>query len=388
MEAEKPAPARPVHLNFIEGMRAAAALVVLVNHGYAQIWEPAANQFPPRALGFLTYSLVAGHLAVSVFICISGFCLMLPVARGDGTLQGGAIQFFKRRVRRILPPYYAALVFSLLLIVTVIGKPTGTLWDVCIQIRPSDLVGHVLLLQHFFGTGRINYAFWSISLEWQIYFFFPLFVLGFRRLGAPLTTLIALAAGYATTILVPMDYLRIHRANLHFFGLFVVGMAAARVAFSREPGLERARSAVPWAGLAALIFGVEVALICHLGWVDAMARWPFLDLLSASSAACALVAAAAPGSNLLRRAFELRPLVSIGRYSYSLYLVHAPLLQIFWQYLLKPLGLDGAAAFGAIAVFGTPLILLTAQLFYRWCEKPFATSRTPRVAAVVPPVAG
>src|SRR5580704_9768828 len=99
---------RAPHLRHIEGLRALAAYVVYVNHVYAQTWSAGAKQFPPRALSLLTYSLVAGHFAVSVFIVISGFCLSLPLIRDGGELRGGVKAFLKRRARRILPPYYAA----------------------------------------------------------------------------------------------------------------------------------------------------------------------------------------------------------------------------------------------------------------------------------------
>ena len=110
-----------LHLAYIDGMRAVAALVVVLNHTYAQAWCAFYDQFPPPELAFLTYSLAVGHLAVSVFIVISGFCLFLPVTRNGGLLKGGTALFFQRRARRILPPYYAAVAISLLLIATVIG---------------------------------------------------------------------------------------------------------------------------------------------------------------------------------------------------------------------------------------------------------------------------
>jgi peptidoglycan/LPS O-acetylase OafA/YrhL len=312
---------------------------------------------------------------------------MLPVTRGDGTLKGGPLHFFKRRARRILPPYYAALLLSLFLIVTVIGKPTGTLWDVCIAIRPSDLASHFLLLQHFFGTGRINYSFWSISLEWQIYFFFPLLVVAFRRIGAPITTTVALAAGYAITLLVGPEHERIHRANLHYMGLFTLGMAAACVAFGRGETVRRLRERAPWAISAAVLVLLQVGLMKYWGWTSAIDHWPLLDLLSAAAAAFMLVAAVLPGTNPVRRIFELRPLVSIGRYSFSLYLVHAPLMQLFWQYLLKPLGISGVPAFAALAIVGTPLILLLARVFYRLVEEPFTSARAATPVAAAPPAA-
>ena len=71
---EAPSRGPKIHLDYIDGMRAAAALVV-VNHSYAQAWCAFYGQFPPPEFAFLSYSLAVGHLAVSVFIVISGFCL-------------------------------------------------------------------------------------------------------------------------------------------------------------------------------------------------------------------------------------------------------------------------------------------------------------------------
>lgn len=54
-----------------------------------------------------------GHYSVSVFIVLSGFCLMLPVAVNQTrTFPSGLSVFIKRRARRVLPPYYAALNFQ------------------------------------------------------------------------------------------------------------------------------------------------------------------------------------------------------------------------------------------------------------------------------------
>ena len=82
-------------------------------------WLLTADRSPIAAetdlLGLLTNWLLYGHLAVDVFIVLSGFCLMLPVARSGGALADGARGFFVRRARRILPPYFAAFTISVAL---------------------------------------------------------------------------------------------------------------------------------------------------------------------------------------------------------------------------------------------------------------------------------
>jgi len=379
MSTPTSAKAPKLRLDFIEGMRAVAALVVVVNHGYAQAWCDFYDQYPPPAFSFLTYTLAIGHLAVSVFIVISGFCLTLPVARGDGTLPGGVWTFFKRRARRILPPYYAALALSLLLIATVIGKPTRTLWDVAIEIRPTDVISHVGLFQHFFGTGRINYAFWSISLEWHLYFLFPLLVLLFRRWSALGTFLVALATGYFLVLVVGG---RAARANLHYLGLFTLGMLMAQVAFSARSWAAWARAKLPWGLLAGVTLAVSTGLMAHWGWRGAIRRWPLLDLLVGIGAAALLQAATQRQEGIVTRFFAARPLVWVGRSSYSLYLIHAPLLQLIWQFLLNPLGLGNGAVFVALMVGGIPLILAATYLFYRFFEAPFVGAPKPRPVQV------
>src|SRR5260370_9125014 len=121
-------PAATRHLKHVEGLRALACLVVFVNHAYGQTWFVEHGQFPSGPLSALTSSLVAGHLAVTVFIVISGFCLALPVIANGDQLRGGGKYFFKRRALRILPAYYGSGALCLALIYTIIGQPTATLW--------------------------------------------------------------------------------------------------------------------------------------------------------------------------------------------------------------------------------------------------------------------
>jgi len=54
--------------------------------------------------------------------------------------------------------------------------------------------------------------------------------------------------------------------------------------------------------------------------------------------------------------------------------VHAPLLQLFWQYLLRPAGLAFEARFAVIVLVGMPAIVGAAYLFHRAFEKPFMSA--------------
>src|SRR5438270_2616521 len=109
------APRRPPapRLPFLDGLRGLAAVYVVLHH--------AAMMVPPAGLGGVgsaaRFVFRHGHYAVAVFIVLSGYCLMLPVARDPcGRLPGGVVGYLGRRARRILPPYYAALGLGWLLI--------------------------------------------------------------------------------------------------------------------------------------------------------------------------------------------------------------------------------------------------------------------------------
>ncbi len=108
---ELPAPPR-LRLDYLDGLRGLAALYVVMHHAYYGLTAEAS--LPPLA-AHLTYWLYLGRSAVDVFIVLSGYCLMLPIIR-SGRLSGGSGGFLRRRARRILPPYYAALGVSLLVI--------------------------------------------------------------------------------------------------------------------------------------------------------------------------------------------------------------------------------------------------------------------------------
>src|SRR5262249_37919081 len=224
------------HLSFLDGLRALAALQVVLGHATLHVDWGAAP--PPLLLRAAMWPISFAREAVALFIVLSGFCLMLPVVRQGGELQGGAWQFFKRRTRRILPPYYLALAISLILIWTIIGQKTNTHWDTSLPVDGKAIWTHLLLLQDVFQdtSARINHVMWSISVEWRIYFLFPLLVLCWRRAGAIVSTLATVAGSYLLIRFAHFEWLNTaaYGTCLHFIGLFALGMLGAGVSYSDE----------------------------------------------------------------------------------------------------------------------------------------------------------
>src|SRR3954451_8561058 len=192
-----------MHFKYLDGLRGIAALFVVLYHLWQfVITRPDLGQ-PPGWFKVLSV-LKLGPFAVSVFIVLSGYCLMLPIARLEQpALAGGLAQFIQRRARRILPAYYAALAASIGLMIAAPGlrAPTGSQWDIALPaLTPASILTHITLTHNLFEKWQwtINPPLWSAALEWQIYFVFALALLAIWRRGGPIA---ALGAAYGLGLL-------------------------------------------------------------------------------------------------------------------------------------------------------------------------------------------
>jgi peptidoglycan/LPS O-acetylase OafA/YrhL len=359
-------------LNHIDGLRALAAIFVLFNHSWRMAWprlegDPIGHYPENPLMLWLTGWARYGHFGVTLFIVISGFCLMLPVAANGGKLKQSVLQFYGRRCRRILPTYYAALVCSLLLIWLFIGEKTGTQWDAQLPVTPAGVLSRVLMLQDFWLPQQINNPFWSIAVEWRIYFVFPLLAWFFHRWGAVRSSVIFLAAAGAL-MFVPL----MRSAHIGYLGMFILGMLAAAVVSMPSVTKRHAH----WSAIVCLSATVALVVYCLThSFADASRHFRQLDFLAGTGAAAALISLTLLPGSFLCRALSWTPLVAIGSISYSVYLMHMPFLQIVWQYGLNPLKLSPDASFIILITFGWSIVLVLSWIFYYFFERPFMTAR-------------
>ena len=377
-------PAARQHLAYLDGLRALAALYVVLSHASFTHMRDQAFTGPAKILGSL---LMHGHSAVNLFIVLSGFCLMLPIVRGDGSLRGGALTFFKKRARRILPPYFCCLAVTLLLNWLLIGRRTGGYWDVSVPVTTQGVLAHLFLVQDLFKStvSNISHPLWSISVEWRIYFAFPLLVLIWQRIGPARTTALAVSASYLLLFL--LSYLPVNLgtpgASPQYLGLFVMGMLASELSFSQQKSLLALRQRAPWALVSSGLFLLVVA-VSKSGALPT----PAADSVVGLWAMTLLIAASPDRRGLLHRALSWRPLVFVGTFAYSLYLIHAPLLQILWQYILFPMHLSETTVLLLLCFLGTPIIVGLSYLFFLAFERPFLNNRRKATkAAAAPPLA-
>ena len=98
-----------IRLPYLDGLRGFAALYVVLTHLYGAVrfWSHGAGL--PRLVQKALMAFHFGNYMVDVFIVLSGYVLALPVIRASLTLPGGMLAYLRRRAKRILPPFYAAL---------------------------------------------------------------------------------------------------------------------------------------------------------------------------------------------------------------------------------------------------------------------------------------
>jgi peptidoglycan/LPS O-acetylase OafA/YrhL len=369
-----------LRLSYLDGLRALAALYVVLFHA---VMGFAADQPGPFRLLRLLFGF--GHEAVAIFIVLSGYCLMLPVTRSvNGQLNGGFRGYLARRAFRILPPYFAALALSLLLIrfVPVLSRAgTGTIWDDSLPgLGFGAIASHVLLVHNWFPEWayQINGPFWSVASEWQIYFFFPLLLLPiWRRSGLTAVLVCAAIIGYSPLVLAPAAA---RHAVPWYLLLFALGMLAAGVGFSERAAERWLRTRIDWSKLS-----LALGLLCALGGSLGARIWfrflPLTDLIVGCAATALLVhctneVRAGVQRGLVLRVLESPLLVGVGHFSYSLYLTHLPITALCF-FALRGLGLSSPPLLaGAMIATALPLSLLVAYAFYWAVERHFIKVRS------------
>jgi peptidoglycan/LPS O-acetylase OafA/YrhL len=356
-------PAERRRLVGLDGIRGLAALFVVVNHVFLRAFPG----YPADHAPFWAAGFIYGRFAVVVFIVLSGFSLSVAPARAGWRLDGVA-KFAHRRAWRILPPYWAALVFSLLMTWLVVAQPG---WPVP---TAKSVVVNGLLVQDVVAVPSPNRAFWSIAVEAQLYVVFPLLILAMRRLNAfamvalvaaPVVTLGICAAahvGAATNV--------VNQYTPDLAVLFAIGGVAAGILTTTE-----SRRARPWHRYALALTVPVFGLICWKGSVWTIDNLFWVDMAFGPAIGCLLAAVATDRPRPLVRVLDTRPLRRLGSFSYSLYLTHAPIVIAVYYGLMDGRVRPGVPTFLVLCAIVLPLTVLFARLFAEVFELPFQRQR-------------
>lgn len=346
----KPLSNGPGEIRALDGVRALAALSIVVFHTFLLL----RFEYLPfsHAIDNAWYYLSTG---VQLFFVLSGFLLFLPYARAILTERPlpSAARFYQRRALRILPAYWVCLAL-------VIWLNSGDYHT----FLPWNIPSHILLIHDYFP--RYNRAmdgpFWTLAVEWQFYLLLPLLAWGVSRLVGRSRSLLRLIGALIGLIVVA---LALHAFDLYLMGtlptngfradhtvtkyviiltmgaqgkfieVFAVGMICSALYVATVEGKRlapRVTRGLAWA-LLLLAAGVVWFASLHTTFSDVLyspgVHWGWQAVgypLLVGVGYGALVLAVVWGNAVIRWPFSVYPLRFIGLISFSLYLWHLPIL--------------------------------------------------------------
>ena len=356
-----PRPGRGAEIRALTGLRAVAAVWVVLYHFQEQLW-PITDQ-----VGFLRPVINAGWTGVELFFTLSGFVIARAYLEECGARWDTrtAVQFVVNRFARVWPAYAVVTVvsFSLMLGAQEIGVPT----DVVSPHPPADwahLAEQLAMVQMWAGDSLVAASFvnpgWSISVEWLAYLCFPVLALVLYRLRRLHPVVTAVLAVLATAPLVvpafqegPRDT-EVHWV-LRIACCFVAG-ALVSMAVRRLEGRPRSDS---WGLFLTVTALAGILLVC---WWNAWRRTgdPLADHAGVV-AACypLLVMGLALSDRGPARVLSCGALLYGGRISYCLYLVHFPVREVAVT-LVRPAEPPHAVTPGL--TLAVPLLILLSGL--------------------------
>jgi peptidoglycan/LPS O-acetylase OafA/YrhL len=394
-------------LTSVDALRGLAALGVLLAH-VPHPWTMAGH-----FSGWLFLPVTFGKQGVTLFLVISGFCIHLGAAKALARGQGARCDwgvFWRRRFRRLYPPYLAAILFTLLLGLLLYPRDPG-LFGVYRsgQVSPAgDVLSHLFMVHNLslsYVMGLGNGPFWTLGLEEQLYALYAVLLLLRSRMTAGrtfLATVVLTLLWYSFGVAVQLTG---HRQFCWYtwpFSYWLVWALGALAAEAHTEALRLPRWCYrPRVGIALAATGLllqppaplMVYLDSGLAGLLGPGRWlqrlveecfplhlPSVYLVAVGSFVLlnAWLRAEAQGRGASR---GVQRWARLGVMSYSLYLTHAPVLHLceagFRAVGITPTVL-GALLRYAVCV---PVCLGVAWAFFHLVERHFLNHRPQSEAA-------
>jgi peptidoglycan/LPS O-acetylase OafA/YrhL len=342
----------------LDGLRGIAALVVVACHLLSTLPGIGDAVFEQRSVALSpaeTWTVFSplhllwnGTPAVHVFFVLSGFVLILPFTKaGPGKSWA---PYYAKRLLRLYLPALAALALALALIGAVprTASPLQSTWADMYVTNPGavQIAKDAALLM---GASTINTPLWT--LRWEVLFslLLPVYVvvaLRWRRFWhLKLGLVVALAAVGAVQ----------HIDWLIYLPIFAIG---AIIGAERDRIRELTRS---WPRLVWLPVTAAGLLLANAEWFSPAKPVTGVEALVTIGATLLVLVFLLCGS--AKKLGDTRVAQWLGRVSFSLYLVHLPII-LAGVTLLRSVSLPLALAVSAAAAFGA------AELFYRFVERP------------------
>ena len=366
-----------LRLRSIDALRGAAALGVVLYHSVDRstaVVPVGWTRYPELALQFVSSF---GYIGVFLFFVISGFCIHLQWARAKANGEKPNIafgSFWKRRFRRLYPPYIITLAIFFGLTAATAGIDVSRFFI-------YDVGMHLFMLHNLDPKTcySINGVFWTLAIEEQLYlaYFFLLFLRA--RFGWAKTLIVCLLARAGWMVFSHLVWLKTgfgipvpEAAAAHWFtwalGAIVVEAMFGLIQLPKWCSSLKLAGAliISAAALSNALPLIPKDTIWHNGsWFLLHPLWGVGFLI--------IVNRAVISEQKWIRVAQLPILISLfatlGVFSYSLYLTHELTIMQSWRWT------NSASSQFTKVLLVIPATILFAWIFFWFCERPFMAKR-------------
>ena len=318
----------------LDGLRGIAIILVMLHH--STYYRPTSGI--DAMIGSVLFFFWIG---VDIFFLLSGFLItgILLDSRGNERYFSS---FYARRTLRIFPLYYLVLFLALVVLPQFPAVQAVLLGQEDAGAVPSQWP-YWLYLTNFaiadrgWTNGWVDVG-WSLAIEEQFYLVWPL-VIWFcpPRLLPWLCTAIFMSEVFARSFawasgvkVLPIFVVTWFRLD----GLVIGALLAVSLRRGIMPGLNRLAPFVVIAGAVGLV--VVTIMGGHTWWWNRRMQQFGYSLIAVTAGAMLVGAISRPADSLWPRMLSTRWLRAFGKYSYCLYLIHAPVMRAVREYVFNP----------------------------------------------------
>ncbi|HET7809865.1 MAG TPA: acyltransferase family protein [Steroidobacteraceae bacterium] len=324
-------------------------------------------------------TLPGGYLGVDVFFVISGFLITGMMLDGIRARRFSLLDFYLRRVRRILPALLTMLVGVSLLALLILMP--DEMERFASNVTAGALFVPNLLLareQGYFDAAATDNPLlhlWSLGVEEQFYLLWPAALMLFVPRVRVRTTVIVIVTIIMLSLALNIAMAR-YAPNASFYlpftrfwqlltGALLAALATARALRADDAGATalEATERTPWKSDAMSVAGL--VLVCAAMLAARAVQGAQVALAFPVTLGTALFIAAGPRALFNRTLFSWRPVVYVGLISYPLYLWHWPPLSF-----LHIMDLNQGTGGRLLRVAAVLFAVIAAVLTYHLVEKP------------------
>lgn len=359
-----------VRIQGLETLRGLAAIYVLIHHARSFLWigysngylkHPQLFDLPNKVMMYFLSLFIYGHQAVIFFFVLSGFAIHFKYAYqlSEGDNHFGLKTYLIRRIKRIYPTFLFALFLTFVL--DTIGR---SIYSLDLSNSPNVIIKNnfnlnslILNISFLIDNDKFlwgsNAALWSLKYEWWFYMLYPILFLIIRK--SIILSIIVVIIFYVLSFIQVIWPAQLLKDVFSYLIIWYLGVLLAEIYFKRlKIKLNYLIPLVLLAPILLFLAGRYNGILEDLGWglvfMSIILFFLSLDIKS-------------------KVLMILDKFKNLGSFSFTLYVVHVPILVLIRTYMFRNLQ-SASYTFGYV-FFGIILCLITSYALHFLIEKPF-----------------